>query len=86
MTPEEEFWTEKLDKAILNWKVCGYLNNPKYRKDVVSFAKFIGYPTKDEDKWIVDINNPEIQRILDSLNGPHHKTIFKMLELKASEQ
>jgi hypothetical protein len=65
-------------------------------KDYAKFAKFIGYPEEPNSfNWIVNIDNPEIKKIIDmiydhpeiipALAGPHGATMLKVLLIQNEE-
>lgn len=81
MTANERLhYTQKLDSVLSRWAVK-HQNTLKWL-DYVKFARFIGYPEDPERNFVVDIENPEVQRIIDLAYGPHGDTILKMLEIK----
>lgn len=53
------------------------------RRHYVRFAKVLGFPSGDD--LIVDILNPEVMRIIALLNGPHWKTVLKIIEARKGD-
>lgn len=79
---------EYLQKAIIRWR--GYDNRSQLvARDMHEFAVFIGYPHNPHGSVhskIVDTENPDVQRLIDLINGPNGNTILKMLKVKNDEK
>ena len=94
ISDEEKISNHKLNQIIDIWYEHRECNADPYEV----FASFIGYPRSRESgrRWIVDVNNPEVRRIIDiiyehpdiipALTGPHGDTIFKVLLLQNGDK
>lgn len=57
------------------------------KKEMVAFAAFLGHPFKQgKHHRYVPIHIPEVQNIVDMINGPYGDAILKMLEIKNAEK
>lgn len=53
--------------------------------DYHDFAIFIGHPY-DGGGLIVNLDKPEVQEIIRTLDGPHTKTLLKVMELRNKDK
>lgn len=90
--PPDTSYLNKLTLAIQKWKKKKSVKLIEDGKDdgitddYISFAAFIGYPNpKLDGSWIVDISKPEIQQIIDLINGPHGNTVLKIMEVRFND-
>lgn len=88
MTPELFKMREKLDFVVCKWTGKDYHSTTP--SDYIAFAKYIGYPNWNKKekaptrgRFIVDIDNPKIQQIIELACGPHTLTILKMVHIRA---
>lgn len=77
-------YDDKLDAVMQIWR--NKVREDLHRPDYVAFAKFIGWPPNENNRYVVNILKPEIQQIIDTLHGPHTKALLKVMEIRNKEK
>lgn len=72
----------KLKTAISKWRGIDPLRYLTM-KDYQEFTELLGHPMNEQsrDRWDI-FSKPEVQRLIEMINGPHGHTILKILEIK----